>query len=249
MGRFFHHGVADGLDQTHHHNDEEEHGPHDIGQRLLMAVLDGEVAQASGADGAGDGGKVDQGDQGDGNSPGDAGGGLLQVDPPDDLPGGAAHGLGRLHKALGHLGQGPLDLPAQKGHRGKGQGDDGPFHADGGPHHQTAQPQKDHGQQDEGNGAENIADLVEHKIDRPVLQDTPGLGGEQKHPEGDADEHRQQAYDPHHLERLLAGLPELGSPRHHVGDDGTQQITHASTPPPSRFSHLSIRWPPPPCRR
>ena len=235
MGRFFGDIAARGLDNAHQNHNDEDDRPGDLRQVLAVAVHDGEVAQTAGPQGAGDGGEVDEGDQRDGHAPGYAGDSLLQIHPPDDLPGGGAHGLGRLDEAGRDLGQGALHLPPQEGDGSEYQGDDSSPDADGGAHHQTAQSQQHHGQQDEGDGAEEVADAAQDEIHRPVLQNAPLPGSEQEHSKGDTQHQRDAPRDGYHLNGLPEGPPQLVRPGRHVWDHQVQQVSHGKSPPPAHF--------------
>ena len=87
------------LDDLHEDDQEDHRHPHQRGNAAVMAVLNGNAAQASGTDHTGDGGIGQNRHYGDGTAQDQGGHGFRQIDLSDDLKGGGAHGLGSLHHA------------------------------------------------------------------------------------------------------------------------------------------------------
>ena len=92
--------VADKLDDADDDKDHDDGDPSHIGHVPVMAILNGEVAQAAGANSAGHGGQTHQADGCDGGTPCNGGDALPQVHSEDDLQGAGAHGQDRFDEAV-----------------------------------------------------------------------------------------------------------------------------------------------------
>lgn len=223
--------VENQLDHLHQDNQEHHRHPHNGGDAPLMAVPDGDVAQAAGAHGAGDGGIGQNRHQGDGAPQDQRGLRLRQVHLPDDLEGGGAHGLGGLDHTGVYLVQRGLHHPGDEGGGGHHQRRDGALDADGGAHHHPGEGHNGHHQNDEGDGPADVDDPVQHPVDAPVGPDAVGLGQDQGHPQREADQIGECGGDHHHYQ----GIPDTICQHITVfGPEGRNRLKHGIPPPPQR---------------
>jgi endoglycosylceramidase len=118
-------GVADALEDLHQHHQDSGGQQHDVGLEALVAVADGQIAEAAAADDPRHGGVAHQGHGRDGHPGEDPGAGFRQQDVPDELPGARAARQAHIDGALLHLPQGHLHEPREERRSAHHQGHDG----------------------------------------------------------------------------------------------------------------------------
>ena len=130
----------------HQHHQADDGNPHDQEFEIVIAVVDGNLAQAAAADDTGHGAVAQDGGHGDGASGNQAGQGFRQHHLGDDLPGACPHALGGLHHTLVHLPQAALYHSGHQGESGDDHGGNGGDGAHLGPHDNLGQGQADNHQ-------------------------------------------------------------------------------------------------------
>ena len=162
--------IADALNDDRDQHKGDHAGPHDVILHLGIAIVVTECADASPADGADDGRQADQRDQGDRRGADDARHALAQIDTEHDLQRGEPHRLARFDQAAVHFGDRLFDLPGEEGDRPDDQREERAAQADRGPGYELGDIAQDHDEDDEGDGAEEIDDLPQHRINDLVFQ-------------------------------------------------------------------------------
>ena len=229
------HRVAHNLDERDH--DHEHHHGHVYYVELVavLAVLDGEVAQAAGAHGSGHGGKVEQRDERHGGYARQARDGFAQVYAPDDVERSQAHGVGRLDEPGVNLGERHLNLAGEEWDGAHYERHDGARHADGGSHDEARNGEQRRQQDDERDGAKHVGHLVEHLPQRAVLQDAAGARDGERHAQHSAEHEHEHAGPREHEQRLPNGGDERVPLGHDVGNECGNVSEHQRSPRRERF--------------
>ena len=193
-----------------------------------MAVDDGDLAQAGAAQGGGQGGVAQDGDGGDGGALDEGGAGLRQQHAADDLPVGAAHGLGGLDDAAVHLTEGGLHHAGHVGRRGDDQGDD-----DGAVAQADAQDEPGHGnhghhQDNAGDGAEEIDHKAQNLIEPAHRGDAAAVRDMEHHAQRQTQHVGEGGGEGGHVHRLPYALLDEA-----VGPQLEKHLRHWPSPPPT----------------
>src|SRR5690625_2712749 len=209
--------VAEHLDELDQDDDDDDGHDHDVGLEALVAVVDGQRAEALGAERPGHRGVGHEGDDGDGDAADDPGQRLAHEHAADDAePGGADH-LGRLDLAGADVAHGVLHQPGEEGDGGDGERHDGRLPAEGGAGEQSRQrDDRDH-EDDERDRAADVDDRREHGVERPARPQAAGCGDDERQAEREPEQHRDERRQPGHPDGLQR---RLGHP---VGDDRVAQ--------------------------
>jgi hypothetical protein len=101
--------VAEHLQQLHQDQQQDHGDQRHVGVRALVAIAEGQVAQATGTDRTAHRGEADQRHGGDRRAGDQARARFRQQHAGDQLPGGGAHRLGRFDHATVHFAQRGLD--------------------------------------------------------------------------------------------------------------------------------------------
>ena len=208
---------AHALKQLHQQDQNDHRHQHHQVLIAVVAVVDGDLAQAAAADDATHGGVAKNGGQRDGDILDQGGNALGDHYLADDLHGGGAHALGSFDDITIHLAETALHQTCHKGERRRHQRNDGGRGAHGGADEQTGEGE-DHDHQDqEGDGAQQVDDDVDD-LHEPAGQgqDAVFLAGDQQHAQGQAKHQRQRRADHGDVKRLPDGKGQRGQHRHQV---------------------------------
>ena len=193
------------LEQLHQQNQQDHRRKHHQVFIPVIAVVDGDLAQAAAADDAAHGGVAQNGSQGDGDVLNQGRHAFGDHHLADYLHGRGAHALGRLDDVGVHLPQAALHQPGHKGEGRHHQGNDGGRGTHGGADDQPGQGEHHDHQNQERDGPQQIDDDVQcrqHRLRQG--QDAVLLPGHQQHPQGQAQQDGQSGGQHRHIE----GLPQ-----------------------------------------
>ena len=194
------------MDHLHQNYQQDYRTPqHDL-HLSLVALHQGHRAQTSRADGPGHGPVAENGDGGGGQAVEQGGPALGQHDLGDNLPGGAAHGLGRLQHAGVQLPEGALHNPGHEGRRRYHQGHNAGRRPHAGAQQNPGQGDDDDHQNQERNGPQQVDRRVQNRHDSRRDLDNPAVfPGHQQHPQRQADDIGQGRADKRGVQRLPDG--------------------------------------------
>ncbi|EEF21900.1 conserved hypothetical protein, partial [Ricinus communis] len=202
--------VAHELDDLDHGHEDGHGEHHHIGLEAVVAVADGQVANAAAAHHAGNG-RVRQKAHGQhGQRQHQARARLDDEHAPDDLQLRGAHGVRGLDHAARHIAQALVHQACQVGNGRHGQRHGRSQRADGGAGQPAREGHQRDQQDDEGEGPHGVDRPVQHGEGRAVVQRLAGAQQEQQHAQRAANEHGGRQADAQHQKGLAHGQPQLG---------------------------------------
>jgi hypothetical protein len=136
--------------------------------------------------------------------------GFGQQGVANDLPGAAAHGLGRLDHPAIHFPQGGFHQAGEERRAPHHQGRDGPGHTEGGAHQKGGQGDQHDQQNDERQRAQHVDDHRQHPIHAQRFVQLALAGEKQQHAQGQPQHHGKRQGRAEHAQGVQAGLADVG---------------------------------------
>lgn len=198
--------VAAGLDEVDAYDEDDDRRQHDVGAEALVAVADGDVAEAAAADCAGHGRGADEVDDEDRNVVDDRRQGFGNEDLADDLEGRGSHGFSCFDEAEVDVADRRFDETAQEGNGHDGQRYAGRRRADGRAGDDAGQRNDGDHEDDKGNRADDVDDGAQYLIDKAVFQNMAPAGRDQRNAEGNTDDGGDDRRDGDHENSFLNAL-------------------------------------------
>lgn len=225
---------SEALEQLNEQDEDDDRNEHDEVLVTIVAVVDGDLAQAAAADDAAHRRVAQDGGQRDGDILNKRGDALGDHDLPDYLRGSRTHTLSGLNDIAVKLAQTALDKAGNERERCRNERDDGRRCADCRTDDRAGKRQHHDHEDKKGDRAQKVNDRIQHMHEpRRKRQNAVLFAGHEQHAERQADEQRKRCAEHGDIECL----PQSCGHTRQSGDEilyglfGKQIIVHRRQPP------------------